>query len=244
MPTRAKIWTPPMGSPRPYVWAPITWLLYNARRRVALLRRRGHLRRAALREARRDRDRARAEPAAGVHGGRRHRSARQRPLRTRSSWRDAKAGSLPAVSWVMPVTDRGEHPPDSIEDGPGVRREADQLGDARPRGAVAPHRDLPDVGRLGRLLRPREASGVDENGWGLRVPSMVISPWAQAADTSTTDVVVRRVSEADRGPVPGGRPARPADERLARSRPTVREDVAILGDLAKTSTSTRSRSRR
>ena len=42
-------------------------------------------------------------------------------------------------------------------EGPDVRDERDRRGDAQPRLEV--DRDLPRVGRLGRLLRPREAAG-------------------------------------------------------------------------------------
>ena len=45
--------------------------------------------------------------------------------------------------------------------------------------------DLPDVGRLGRLLRPRRAARVDDNGYGLRVPALVISPWAKPGSSTT-----------------------------------------------------------
>jgi phospholipase C len=33
----------------------------------------------------------------------------------------AAAGNLPSVSWVMPTTNKGEHPPDYIGNGQGVR---------------------------------------------------------------------------------------------------------------------------
>ena len=36
------------------------------------------------------------------------------------------------------------------------------------------------MGRLGRLLRPRQAPEVDANGYGLRVAGIVISPYARA----------------------------------------------------------------
>ena len=74
---------------------------------------------AAVREARGDRDRPGAEPAAGVPVGAGHRTAQRRSVRTRSSSRGARSGHLPSVSWVMPVIDRAEHPPDNIQDGPG-----------------------------------------------------------------------------------------------------------------------------
>ena len=55
--------------------------------------------------------------------------------RTTSSERDALAGNLPSVSWVMPVEDKGEHPPDSIEAGQAYVAKIDQRGDAGARAS-------------------------------------------------------------------------------------------------------------
>ena len=61
--------------------------------------------------------------------------------------------------------------------GPGVRHDARERDHAEPELEL--DRDLPHLGRLGRLLRPRRAAGVDANGYGLRVPGLVISPYAK-----------------------------------------------------------------
>ena len=220
-----KIWTPPTGRRDPTSGRRSRGSSTTTASRGATTSA-GHLRRAAVREARRDRDRARAEPAARVHGDRRHRPARQHPLQRRSSSRDAKAGNLPSVSWVMPVADRGEHPPDSIEMGQAYVAKTDQLGDAGPRGAVAAHRDLPDVGRLGRLLRPREAArGSTRTAGASACPSIVISPWAKPRIRSTIRRCLRRVPEADRGPIPGGRALDPRDRAGGRCAPHGREET-------------------
>ena len=57
---------------------------------------------------------------------------------------------------------------------------------------------------------------IDENGYGIRVPGIMISPWARRGLHRPPDAVVRRLPEADRGSVPGRPAARPADGRLAR----------------------------
>ena len=72
-----------------------------------------------------------------------------------------KTGDLPSVSWVVPTAGRSEHPGDelgNIATGQAwvtTRRQLDHAGTAR---AVGTHGDLPHVGRLGRLLRPRAAA--------------------------------------------------------------------------------------
>ena len=55
----------------------------------------------------------------------------------------------------------------------------DQLVNAVMSSPDWEHRDLPGLGRLGRLLRPRHAAHVDGYGYGLRVPALVISPYAK-----------------------------------------------------------------
>ena len=104
-----------------------------------------------------------------------------------------------------------------------VRHEPRQRGDAQPRLEL--DRDLPRVGRLGRLLRPRRAARVDANGYGLRVPGIVISPYAKArlhrppdaaASTRTTSSS-RTTSSAASASTP--RPtAGPTHARRARER--------------------------
>jgi phospholipase C len=73
---------------------------------------------------------------------------------------------------------------------------------------------------------------VDENGWGLRVPSLVISPWAKAGfidhATYSYDAYLKLIEDR----FLGGARLDPATDGWPDSRPTVREDVAILGDLA------------
>ena len=74
---------------------------------------------------------------------------------------------------------------------------------------------------------------VDENGYGLRVPAMVISPYAKPHfidhQTLSFDAYLKFIEDDFLGglrlnPKTDGRPDR---------RPTVREDVPILGDLTK-----------
>ena len=79
----------------------------------------------------------------------------------------------------MPVTDRGEHPPDSIEMGQAyVAKLINSVmqGPEEQWLHTAIFLTWDDWGGFYDHVKPPV---VDENGWGLRVPSMVISPWAK-----------------------------------------------------------------
>ena len=87
---------------------------------------------------------------------------------------------------------------------------------------------------------------VDENGYGLRVPGLVISPYARRGyidhQTLSFDAYVKFIEDD----FLGGRAARPEDRRPARpaARRCARTLAAARRPGAPTSTSTRSRGRR
>ena len=111
---------------------------------------------------------------------------RQHPVRPELLRRRRSAGTLPAGLVGRPVG-RGERAPAARDRAAGsrVRHQPRQRGDARPRLEL--DRDLPRVGRLGRLLRPRACRRrVDVNGYGLRVPGARDQPLREARATSTT----------------------------------------------------------
>jgi phospholipase C len=72
---------------------------------------------------------------------------------------------------------------------------------------------------------------VDANGYGIRVPGIMISPWARAgtidSQTLSFDAYLRLIEDL----FLGGQRLDPATMSRPDSRPTVREDVEILGDL-------------
>ena len=145
-------------------------------------------------------------------------------------FRDAKTGDIPSVSWVMPVVDRAEHPPDNIQDGMSwVTKIVNSVmqGPAWDRSAIFLTWD--DWGGFYDHVVPPV---VDENGWGLRVPSMVISPWAKPGfidhQVLSYDAYLKLIEDR----FLAGARLDPATDGWPDSRPTVREDVAILGDLA------------
>ncbi len=73
---------------------------------------------------------------------------------------------------------------------------------------------------------------VDENGYGLRVPGLVISPYAKAGlvdhQTLSFDAYVKFIEDV----FLGGQRLDPATDGRPDPRPTVRESSPTLGDLA------------
>ena len=100
---------------------------------------------------------------------------------------------------------------------PGVRDDARQRDHAQP--GLELDRDLPVLGRLGRLLRPRRPPTVDENGYGLRVPGLVISPYAKRGYIDHQTLSFDAYAEVHRGRLPRRPAARPANRRPARPAP-------------------------
>ena len=144
-------------------------------------------------------------------------------------YKDLKNGSLPAVSWITPSGQNSEHPPALLSSG--------QAWTASLIDAVM---KSPDWSSTVILLSWDDWGGfydnivpphVDENGYGLRVPGLVISPYAKKGyidhQVLSHDAYVKFIEDIFLNdqridPATDGRPDR---------RPTVREDVSILGNL-------------
>jgi phospholipase C len=132
----------------------------------------------------------------------------------------------------MPVQGKSEHPPDSIEVGQAYVAKAINAVMKGPeeqwlRTAIFLTWD--DWGGFYDHVPPPV---VDENGWGLRVPSMVISPWAKPGfidhQTLSYDAYLKLIEDR----FLGGERLDPETDGWPDSRPTVREEVKQLGDLA------------
>ena len=126
----------------------------------------------------------------------------------------AQEGNLPAVSWVMPTIGVGEHPPDSIAAGQAwVTKVVNAVMTGPPDQWLhtAIFITWDDWGGFYDHVKPPV---VDENGWGLRVPDIMIGPFVKRG-VSPSAADVRRVPEAGGGPLPRERPHRPEDRRLA-----------------------------
>jgi len=141
----------------------------------------------------------------------------------------AKSGTLPAVSWVTPSDEVSEHPPAPVSSGQSFVTSVVNAVMRSPNwDSTAIFLAWDDWGGFYDHVVPPT---VDENGYGLRVPGMVISPYAKSGfvdhQTLSFDAYVKFIEDDFLGserldPKTDGRPD---------GRPTVRENVAILGDL-------------
>jgi phospholipase C len=141
----------------------------------------------------------------------------------------AENGSLPAVSWVIPSQDVSEHPPASVTVGMDY---VTKLVNAVMRGpdwkSTAIFIAWDDWGGFYDHVVPPV---VDANGFGLRVPGLVISPYARRGlidhQTLSFDAYAKFIEDDFLGglrldPRTDGRPDR---------RPDVRENLAAVGNL-------------
>ncbi|HEY7477809.1 MAG TPA: alkaline phosphatase family protein [Actinomycetota bacterium] len=141
----------------------------------------------------------------------------------------ARTNTLPSVSWIVPGGGIGEHPHSAMDT---IRRgqahvtrmiNAVMRSDLWERSAIFLTWD--DWGGFYDHLRPPV---VDRNGYGLRVPGLVISPYAKRGvidhQVLSFDAYLKFIEDRFLG---GQRlPGRPTEPR-----PTVREELEILGDL-------------
>ncbi len=144
---------------------------------------------------------------------------------------DARNGTLPSVSWITPSGPNSEHPPALVSDGQAWTT---SLINAAMQG--------PDWNSTVILLSWDDWGGfydhvvppsVDQNGYGLRVPAMVISPYAKQGfidhQVLSHDAYVKLIEDI----FLGGQRIDPTTDGRPDLRPTVRENAPILGDLLK-----------
>jgi phospholipase C len=143
----------------------------------------------------------------------------------------ASRGHLPAVSWVVPSGPVSEHPPGSTTAGQSyVTSLINAVMRSPDWSSTAIFLAWDDWGGFYDHVRPPV---VDQNGYGLRVPGLVISPYAKRAfidhQTLSFDAYVKFIEDD----FLGGQRIDPATDGRPDSRPDVRERATILGDLAK-----------
>ena len=142
----------------------------------------------------------------------------------------AQKGTLPAVSWVVPSSALSEHPPARVSAGSAY---VTSLINAVMRGpdwsSTAIFLAWDDWGGFYDNLAPPK---VDINGYGLRVPALVISPYARAGyvdhQTLSFDAYVKFIEDD----FLNGQRLDPRTDGRPDPRPTVRENVRSLGNLA------------
>jgi phospholipase C len=143
--------------------------------------------------------------------------------------RAARAGRLPAVSWISPSQAVSEHPPGRISRGQAyVTGIVNTIMQSPDWASTAIFISWDDWGGFYDHVRPPR---VDASGYGLRVPGLVISPYARRGyvdhQTLSFDAYLKFIEDDFLG---GARIDPKTDGRPDR-RPTVRENAAVLGDL-------------
>ncbi|MCU1427523.1 MAG: hypothetical protein JWL83_1523 [Actinomycetia bacterium] len=146
------------------------------------------------------------------------------------SFRTAAAqGNLPSVSWIVPNGLNSEHPPDSI-----------RAGQAWVTGLVNDVMRSPDWSSTaifvswddwGGFYDHAKLPNVDQSGYGIRVPGLVISPYSRRGyidhQTLSHDAYLKFIEDD----FLNGLRLDPKTDGRADPRPTVRENASQLGNL-------------
>jgi phospholipase C len=148
-----------------------------------------------------------------------------------SFYDQAQNGSLPSVSWIDPNGIVSEHPPALVS-----------AGQSYVTGVINAIMRSPDWNSTAIFLSWDDWGGfydhvvppvVDAQGYGLRVPGLVISPYARQDyidhQILSHDAYVKFI-EAD---LLGGEQLNPATDGRPDPRPDVREASPLLGDLSR-----------
>jgi phospholipase C len=141
----------------------------------------------------------------------------------------ASSGTLPEVSWVVPSDRVSEHPPSSVSAGQSyVSRLVDSVMSGPDWGSTAIFLAWDDWGGFYDHVAPPV---VDPNGYGLRVPGLVISPYAKSGYVDHQTLSFDAYDKFIEGVFLGGQALDPSTDGRPDPRPDVREDEPLLGDL-------------
>jgi len=141
----------------------------------------------------------------------------------------ARAGTLPAVSWLSPAQAVSDHPPALISRGQAyVTGVVNAVMRSPDWSSTAIFLAWDDWGGFYDHVRPPK---VDANGYGLRVPALVISPYAKRGyvdhQVLSFDAYLKFIEDD----FLHGRRLDPKTDGRPDPRPDVRERAKILGDL-------------
>ncbi|HLJ09525.1 MAG TPA: alkaline phosphatase family protein, partial [Acidimicrobiia bacterium] len=147
----------------------------------------------------------------------------------RNYFRQARRGTLPAVMWIAPSQPDSEHPPGSVHQ-----------GQAYVTAIINAAMESPDWSSTAIFLQWDDWGGfydnavpprVDQNGFGLRVPALVISPYARRGyidhQVLSSDAYLKFIEDD----FLGGSRLNPKTDGRPDPRPDVRENEKILGNL-------------
>jgi phospholipase C len=142
----------------------------------------------------------------------------------------AAGGTLPAVSWITPSQANSEHPPASVHEGQAwVTNLINFVMKGPDWNSTAIFLSWDDWGGFYDHVVPPV---IDGNGYGLRVPTIVISPYARKGfidhQTLSHDAFLKFVEDD----FLGGARLDPATDGRPDPRPDVRESATQLGNLS------------
>ena len=144
---------------------------------------------------------------------------------------DLRSGQLPAVSWVIPSLDQSEHPPGTIAAGQDhVTKVINAIMSSPEWNSTAIFLAWDDWGGFyDHVVPPR----VDGQGYGLRVPGLVISPYARRGYVDHQQLSFDAYLKFIEDDFLGGQRLNPRNDGRPDPRPDVREQARGLGDLRK-----------
>ncbi len=141
----------------------------------------------------------------------------------------AAHGTLPAVSWIAPSGDVSEHPPAKISAGQSyVTTLVNTIMQGPDWDSTAIFLAWDDWGGFYDHVAP---PNVDQNGYGLRVPGLVISPYAKAGTIDHQTLSFDAYDKFIEDLFLHGQRLDPATDGRPDPRPDVRENAPQLGDL-------------
>jgi phospholipase C len=141
----------------------------------------------------------------------------------------ARRGTLPAVSWIVPNQYESEHAPGLVSDGESyVTSLINAIMRSPDWDSTAIFLTWDDWGGFYDHVAPPR---VDRNGYGLRVPGLVISPYARRGYIDHQDLSFDAFNKFIENDFLGGARLDPATDGRPDPRPDVRESSPLLGDL-------------
>ena len=143
----------------------------------------------------------------------------------------AKSGHLPQVSWIAPSQQDSEHAPASIATGQAyTTRIINELMQGPEWNSTAIFLTWDDWGGFYDHVQP---PSVDVNGYGLRVPFLLISPYARKGYIDTQRLSFDAFNKFIEDDFLAGQRLDPKTDGRPDPRPDVREGDSHLGDLSR-----------
>jgi phospholipase C len=138
----------------------------------------------------------------------------------------AHNGTLPAVSWVVPSLKNSDHPPALVSDAQTyVTGLIDTIMQSKQWDSTAIFLAWDDWSGFYDHVRPPH---VDENGYGLRVPALMISPYAKKGFVDNQTLSFDAYAKFIEDDFLGGQRLNPKTDGRPDRRPDVRERVRPL----------------